>query len=228
MKKSIFWGLAISLSLVMLMVTSGFAASANSFKYSESYKQKVLCNVYYCDEFDFGKFNISANLSLAGIDLSRIDRDTDFYLEVGGVYVDVSLSEGQYFPGKTSKSTSKANFVLSDYDYTSPDVKVPYMWVTLSWNSKKLTVKITGLTGTPDIMYPIIAYDYLYEETGVYSDDDTTMTGYVAFGETQWQFKVPSTVKVKQSTKKDKYKSEWDVGSVTAKGTGYEVPLGTE
>jgi hypothetical protein len=112
--------------------------------------------------------------------------------------------------------------VLSDYDLVTDKDNVPYMWVNLSWNSKTLTVKIKALTGTPDIGYPIIASEYLYEDKGTYTDD---LYGYVSFGGTHWGFNVPSTIKVKQSTKKDKYKYVWDLGSVSSTGKGYEVPV---
>jgi hypothetical protein len=215
MKRSIFLSFAVSLSLVILTATSGFAASGNSFKYSESYKQKVLCSSYYgyCDVFDYGKFNISAKMSLAGIDISQINGDTEFYLEVGDVYVDVVLQDGYYITGKKGK----ASFVLSDYDWVTDRNNVQYMWVNLSWNSKTLNVKIKGLTGTPDISYPIIAYDYMYEDSGAYGDD---LSGYVSFGEGEWSFDLPSSISVRQSVKKDKYKYEWDLWSISAKGSG--------
>ncbi len=41
MKRSIILNLVVSVSFVMLTMTSGFAASASSFKYSESYNQKA-------------------------------------------------------------------------------------------------------------------------------------------------------------------------------------------
>jgi hypothetical protein len=229
MKRSIFLIFAVSLSLVMLIAASGFAASANSLKYSESYKQKLVCGYvdgfYDCEVFDFGKFSISSKFSLAGIDLSQVDGNTDFYFEIGDVYFDVVPNDGIYVQGKTNK----ASIVLSDDDYyVTGRSNVPYMWINLSWNSKTLNVKIKGLTGTPDIILPIIAYDYLYDDPGVYNDDGTVLSGYINFGGQEWQFDVPSTVAVKQSTKKDKYKSPWDLWSISAKGTGYEVPVGTE
>ena len=131
---------------------------ANTFSYTETYAQKVLCSSKYgyCDIFNYGKFNISVKLSLEGkdIDLSQINGDTKFSLQVGNCYVDLFLGDGLYKPGKTSKATSKATFVLTDYDWVTDKDNVPYMWVTLSWNSKTLTVKIKALTGTPDIGIP--------------------------------------------------------------------------
>lgn len=150
MKRSIVLNLVVSVSLVMLTTASGFAASASSFKYSESYNQKLLCSSSsgYCDVFDFGKFTITANLLLAGknIDVSKIDGNTEFYLEVGDIIpVDVVLSDdGQYVQGK-----NKATFVLSDYDWVTDQDNVQYLWITLSWNTKNLKVTIKGLTGTP-------------------------------------------------------------------------------
>ena len=148
----------------------------------------------------------------------------EFGIAPGNFHVDLFLGDGQYIPGKTSKATSKANFVLSDYDWVTDKDNVQYMWVNLSWNSKTLTVKIKALTGTPDIEYPIIASDYLFEDKGTYVDDGIS-SGYVFFGGTDWAFDVPSTIKVKQSTKKDKYKSTWDLWSVSSTGKGKEVPV---
>lgn len=218
--------LLLLISVALLTSATAFGARANSFQYNESYKQKLLCSRYYgyCDIFHYGKFKISVKLSLEGkdIDLSQINRDTEFYMEVGNFYVDLFLGDGLYKPGKTSKATSKATFVLTDYDWVTDKDNVQYMWVKLSWNSKKLSVSIKGLTGTPDIGYPIIASDYLYEDNGTYGD---YIYGYVSFGGTDWGFDVPSTIKVKQSTKKDRDKYPWDLWSVSSKGKGYEVPV---
>ena len=135
--------------------------------------------------------------------------------------MDLFLGDGTYIPGKTSKSTSKASFVLSDYDWVT-EKDQQYMWVKLSWNSKKLNIKIKGLTGMPDIIYPIIAYDYLYQDKGAYTDN---LSGYVSFGPAEWAFDIPSKISVKQGTKKDKYKDLWDLWSIKANGTGYEVSV---
>jgi hypothetical protein len=224
MKKFKLLSLLILMSAALLFSSSVFGASSNSFKYNESYNQKLLCSSYYgyCDVFDYGKFKISAKLLLEGkdIDLNQISGDTEFYLEVGDVYVDVFLDEGIYVPGKNGKG--KASFVLSDYDWVTDKDNVPYMWIKLNWNSKKLSINIKGLTGTPDISYPVISYDYLYMDSDTYSDQ---LSGYVNFAGTEWAFQVPSTMKVKQKTKKDKDKYPWDLWSVKAKGNGYEVPV---
>ena len=61
------------------------AAAANTFKFTDTYVQKVLCSkvLGYCDVFDTGKFTIAAKISLAGIDISKFNRDTEFYIYVG-------------------------------------------------------------------------------------------------------------------------------------------------
>ena len=220
MRRYIVLNLVVWVSLVMLTMTSAFAASASSFKYSESYNEKVLCSKQYvtCDVFDFGKFTISANLLLAGkdIDITKIDGNTEFYLEVGDIIpVDVVLGDGLYIQGK-----NKATFVLSGYDSMTDQDNVPYLWITLSWNTKNLKVTIKGLT--PDIQSPIIADVYLYGDGGTYNDD---IGGDVIFAGAEWTFDVPSIIKVKQSTKKDKYKESWDLWSITASGKGQEVTL---
>ena len=223
MKKFTLLSLLILLSATLLTFTSAFGASANSFKYNENYKQKVLCSSYYgyCDIFDYGKFNVTVKLSLEGkdIDFSQIDGNTPFYFEVGNVYVDALLEDGLYVQGRKS---SKASFVFSDYDWVTDNENAQYMWITLSWNAKQLTIKIKGLTGTPDITYPIIAYDYLYDDSGTYSE---TLSGSVSFAGAEWAFEVPSTISVKQGVKKDKYKYPWDIWSIKANGTGYEVAV---
>jgi hypothetical protein len=224
MKKFRLLSLLILISATILTSATVFGAGGNSFKYKESYKQKLQYSSYYdyYDVFDYGKFNISAKLLLEGknIDLSQIDGNTEFYFEVGDVYTDVILADGIYRPGK--KGSGKASFVLSDYDYVTDRNNVPYMWINLSWNSKTLTVKIKGLTGTPDIVLPIIAYDYLYEDPGSYDDD---LSGDLIFGGAEWAFDVPCTINVKQKTKKDKYKSPWDLWFINSKGNGYEIPV---
>jgi len=224
MKKFTLLSLLILISATLLTFTDAFGASF--FKYSESYKQKVLCSSYYgyCDVFDYGKYNISAKLSLEGkdIDLSTINANTPFYMEVGDFYVYFLLGDGQYKPGKTSKSKSKTSVVLSDYDWVTDKENVPYMWIKLSWNAKGLTIKIKGLTGMPDIMYPIISYNYLYEDNGAYNEN---LSGSVSFAGAEWAFDTPSTISVKQKTKKDKYKDLWDLWAIKAKGTGSEVSV---
>ena len=221
MKRFTFLSLLILISATLLTFTSAFAA--NSFKYKESYRQRVLCSSYYgyCDVFGYGMFNISVKLSLESksIDFSQIDGNTPFYFEVGNVYGDVFLGDGQYVPGK---KTSKVSFVFSDYDWVTDKYNVHYMWIKLSWDAKNLMVSIKGLTGIPDIEYPIIAYDYLYYDRGTYP---VSLPGYVSFAGAKWAFDLRSRIKVTQFTKKDKYKDLWDLWSITSSGKGYEVPV---
>lgn len=62
----------------------------------------------------------------------------------------------------------------------------------------------------------------MYEDKGTYNDD---LEGDISFAGADWTFDVPSIIKVKPSTKKDKYKDEHDIWSITTSGKGQEVTL---
>ncbi len=84
MKRRIVISLILFLSIVALTSANVYAAAAaNTFKFTETYVQKVGLTEWGYEVRDFGKFTITAKISLAGIDISKFNRDTEFYIYVG-------------------------------------------------------------------------------------------------------------------------------------------------
>jgi hypothetical protein len=209
------------MSAALLTSTTAFGASGNSFKFSDSLKDKLICSKAYgyCDLYDFGKFQINSKINFEDVDISQFNSNTCLDVEVGEFYLLTCLGdpESSYQQGAT-----RANMLFTGEDYYLGD-NVPYMWVTLKWNTKKLNIKIKGLTGVPDIEYPIMAYDYMwsydpgtYQDTDyayvtLYNDDDGT-----TFVDKEFDISVTGKVGMKTNRK-------WgmDLYQVKVKGQGY-------
>jgi len=219
MKRNIAFSLILLISATLLISASAFAAS-NSLKYSDQLQEKLLCSNYleYCEYFYYGKFQIDAKIYLDGVDINQFNDDTCFYVGVGNFSFDACLGDDPSYipPGQKGAKTS-ARFVLRDYDWIS-DRDVDYLWVTLKWSKKNVTIKVKALTMTPDIAYPILALDYLWWGEN-YSIQETLMAE-VEFAGILKTFDVNSTGKVKLRTKK-KYGEEYEYSDVKIKGTGY-------
>jgi hypothetical protein len=204
----------IAVLLIPLMIKDSFASSSTgTLKFTDNYKQKVLCSkVYgYCDVFDSGKFVITAKISLDGVDTSRFDRDTGFYIYVGNFYYYGMLGDDYaYAPGK-----KKARILLiSEPDYYNR--RVNYLRVQLKWNAKWLTAKIIGFT--PDHEFPIWADYYVYDnDRSIYEETDA----YIEFGDDIQLWFDRVTITGKAVTKTVKKKGElFDVSNIKLKGTG--------
>jgi hypothetical protein len=217
MNKKIIMGVIVLLAITSIAFTNAFAAG-NSFKYSDQFKEKILCSkVYgYCDYFYFGKFQIDAKIYFDGVDINQFNDGTCFYVEVANFAYDACLGDDYlYSPGKT-----KASFIEQDYDWVSDRENVPYLWVTMKWNKKYMSMKVKGLTGTPDIGYPVLAYDFMW-----WGENDTIQESniaYLEFAGIEKTFDVNSTGKVKVKTTK-KYGSEYEYYDIKIKGKGYEI-----
>jgi hypothetical protein len=216
MKKCTLLSLLLVVSAVFLISTSALGAGGDTFKFSDSYKEKLL-NLYgWEDLFYFGKFNINAKIYFDNVDTSQFNSDTCLDVEVGWFSLFTCLGDDPaYQQGKTG-----TKMVFTGDDYYLGD-NIPYLWANLKWNSKKLTIKIKGLTGTPDIGFPIMADDYMYFDPGTYDDStDATVLLYndpdAPFIDTS--FDMYTTAKVKMKTNR---KWDWDLYQVSVKGNGY-------
>jgi len=211
----------ISVILIPFMITSSFGSSATgTLKITDTYKQKVLCSkVYgYCDVFDSGKFVITSKISLAGIDTSRFDRSTGFYIEVGNFYYSGWLGDDPaYVPGKRN-----AKITVSESDFYNR--VVDYLRVNLKWNTKQLTIKIVGIT--PEHEFPIWAYYYLYDN---YNSIYEETYAYMEFGDDIQLWFDPIIISGKAVTKEVKKKGElFDVSNIKLNGAGTGVPFTVE
>ena len=160
MTKRIVISLILLVSIVALTSANVYAAAAaNTFKFTDTYVQKVgyIPAYGYYDVRDFGKFTITAKISLAGIDISKFKSDTEFYIYVGRFDWYCNLGEDpRFIPGR-SKSF-KIQVIPDEPDYYNRTYQ--YLQIQFKWSAKQLAVTITGIT--PDALAPISADDYLY------------------------------------------------------------------
>jgi hypothetical protein len=219
MKKYTLLSLLFLVSAALLTSTSAFGASGNSFKFSDSLKEKLLCDNYgFCDIFQFGKFQINAKINFENVDISKFNSDTCLDVAVGWFSLTTCLGD----PGSSYQhGATRASMVFTGEDYYLGD-NIPYLWVTLKWNSKKLTVKIKGLTGTPDIEGPILADDYMWSyDKGTYYDTDVASVSFyngdTIFIDTTFD-PINVTAKVNMKTNR---KWDMDLYQVKVKGQGY-------
>jgi hypothetical protein len=219
MKKRIVISLILFVSIVALTSANVYAAAANTFKFTDTYAQKVLCSkIYGCDVFDGGKFTITSKISLTGIDITKFNRDTEFYIYVGRFDWHCQLRDDlAYAPGKTS---AKILVRTVEEDYYGR-INQLYLTIQLKWSAKQLAVTITGIT--PDALAPIWADDYLYESTSV---NDVT-DAYIEFGENVKVWFNPIYIKGKATVKYDK-KYGGDISNVKLTGTGTGIPVTEE
>ena len=222
MKRRILISLILFVSIIAITSANVYAAAAaNTFKFTDTYVQKVgyIPNGGYYDVRDFGKFTITAKISLAGVDISKFNRDTGFYIYVG--YFDWYCElrdDGWYAPGKTSAtilvSTEEPDYYGRTYQY---------LQIQLKWTTKQLQVKITGVT--PDALAPIWADDYLYNYDSPVVNDMTD--AYIEFGDDVKVHFNPIWIKGKATVKYNK-KYGGDVSSVKLSGTGTGIPVTEE
>ena len=220
MKKRIVISLILFVLIIALTSANVYAASAaNTFKFTDAYAQKVLCSkaLGYCDVFDKGKFKITAKISLAGVDINKFDRETEFYIYVGYFDWYCNLSDDPaYAPGKKS---AKILVRTEEPDYYGRTYQ--YLQIQLKWSAKQLAVTITGVT--PDALVPIWADDYLYESTSV---NDVT-DAYIEFGDDVKVHFNPIYIKGKAKVKYNK-KYGGDISNIKLTGTGTGIPVTEE
>jgi hypothetical protein len=200
--------------LLVLFATNGFAASSNSFKFSDTFTEKLACSSFYkyCESYWTGKYQVNAKISLAGIDITKFNEDTEFALQVGYLDIEAFLGDDSgYFPGKKS-----ATF----YFYDEYDDNILLYAAQLKWNTKQLTIKIKGVL--TEFSSLILALDYVYENEPVINED---INAYMAFGDigngTEVSYDLNMRVTGKAKTKiSKKYGDEYETSSVSLKGTG--------
>ena len=212
MKKRILISLIVFVAIIALTSANVYAAAAaNTFKFTDTYVQKVGLTQWGWDVRDFGKFKITAKISLAGIDIGKFNRDTGFYIYVG--YFDWYCTLGDdnwYAPGKTSAKI----LVSTEYpDYWGRTYQ--YLQIQLKWSAKQLSVTIAGVT--PDALTPIWADDYLYNYDSPTVNDVTD--AYIEFGEDVKVHFNPIWIKGKATVKYNK-KYGGDVSNIKLTGTG--------
>jgi hypothetical protein len=200
--------------LLVLFATNGFAASSNSFKFSDTFTEKLGCSsaYKYCESYWTGKYQVDAKISLAGIDITKFNKDTIFVLQVGYLDVEAVLGDDSaYSPGKTSAML----YFYDEYE----EGNILLMTAKLKWTAKQLTIQVKGvLTDTSSL---ILALDYLYENESVNDNID----GYIAFGnadkgtEVFYDANIRVTGNAKTKISK-KYGYEYELSTVSLKGAG--------
>jgi hypothetical protein len=223
MKRRILINLILFVSIIALTTANVYAAAAaNTFKFTDTYAQKVLCSkqLGYCEVFDGGKFIITSKISLAGIDTSKFDRDTQLYIYVGHFSWYCELGEDPRFSPGTSKS-AKILVRTEEPDYYNKTYQ--YLQIQLKWSTKQLVVTITGIT--PDALAPIWADDYLYNYDSSPTVSDVT-DAYIEFGDDVKVYFNPIYITGKATVKT--IKKYYDVSNVKLTGTGTGIPVTEE
>jgi hypothetical protein len=220
MKKYTLISLFFVILTVFLIATSAFGASGNTFKFSDSLQDKVLCleDYGYCDVFPSGKFQINVKINFEdGNVIDQFNSDTCLGIDVGDIFLFSCLGDDPRY----QNGTTRANIVYSDEDFWTGE-NAPYLWVKLKWNAKKLTAKIKGITGLT-VQYPILADDYMWGDVGPVQDDSvvanvTLDDGHTTFIDNTFDLYVNGNVKMKT---KRKGEDTFDCYSVKLKGQGY-------
>jgi hypothetical protein len=202
--------------LLVLCATNGFAASSNSFKFSDTFAEKLACSsaYKYCESYWTGKYQVDAKISLAGIDITKFNQDTAFALQVGYLDVEAVLGDDSaYSPGKKSAKI---------YFYDEYEGNILLMTAQLKWTTKQLTIQVKGVL--TDVSSLILALDYLYENTTV----NDYIDGYITFGNEDSGTEVfyDANIKVTGSAKtkiSKKYGDEYETSSVSLKATGIGI-----
>lgn len=212
-------GICFVISIFFIFTFSNISLAANSLNFSETLQQKgdcfILWGIPFCDGGAInGKFTITSKISLSGIDISKFDRETKFIIEIGGLSFETKLgSDWKYSPGKTS-------FNISYVDRLEESAKpVKYITINLKWNSKLLTVKVSGVI--PDFISPIAADAYIGGISGKFFDNTI---GYLTLGDELYAgFNINYTAIVSTKTIKLKNGNESVTSKVTIKGMGIET-----
>jgi hypothetical protein len=200
--------------LLVFFAANGFAASSNSFKFSDTFAEKLACSktYQYCESYWTGKYQVDAKISLAGIDINTFDKDTGFALQVGYLDVEALLGDDKaYYKGKKS-----AMFYFYD-EYEEGNILL--MTAKLTWNTKQLTIQVKGVL--TEFSSLILALDYISENTSVNENIDA----YMAFGnevhgtEVFYDLNMRVTGNAKTKIAK-KYGDEYETSTVSLKGAG--------
>ncbi|NWF97954.1 MAG: hypothetical protein HXY52_03325 [Nitrospirae bacterium] len=208
-----------TLFLIFIFTYSNTCFAANSLNFNETFQQRgdcfILWGIPFCDGGAInGKFTINSKISLSGIDINKFDRETKFIFEIGGLSFETKLgSDWKYSPGKTAFNISYVDRLEESYK------PVKYITINLKWNSKLLTVKITGIT--PDFISPIAADAYIGGVSGKFND---STIGYFTLGDELYAgFNINYTATVSTKTVKSKNGNETVISKVTIKGIGTET-----
>jgi hypothetical protein len=223
MKKFRLLSLLILISAALLFSASAFGAGKNTFKYTESYKDKIVKGSYWA--YTLGKYTINVKINLEDGDIDKFNSATCF---------DVTINpDGEYDNGTYSRSAclgdpessyqegdTRASMVFMSGGYDLP-YDIAYRWVNLKWNKKKLTIMIKGQNGLTDLGSPLLASDYYwYYDAGTYDESyKATVSVYNGtddpFIDKTFDIDVRAKVKVKDNR---------DYGALyqaTVKGKGY-------
>jgi hypothetical protein len=222
MKRRIVICLILFLSTIVLTSANVYAATANTFKFTETYVQKVGLTEWGYEVRDFGKFTITAKISLAGIDNSKFNRDTEFYIYIGHFDWYCQLGDDPRFIEGKSKS---AKIIVRTDEPDFYNRTYQYLQLQFKWSAKQLVVTITGIT--PDALAPISADDYLYNYDNLPVDDETD--AYIEFGDDIKVWFNPIYIKGKATVKTVKKSGElFDVSSIKLTGAGNGTPVTEE
>lgn len=219
MKKNVLIGFIAGIFIALIAISNSYAASSNSLKFTETYKEKLLCSkaAGYCIVVGSGKFTINAAISMNGIDITKFDSDTPFFIAVEGFAFGSTLGEGGFSP---PYKNTKANFVVSGEDFDG--ISRRYLSVALSWNKTKMTVKVTCFTAPWDIEWPIIAGYYIGEPSSGISEP---LSAEIDIDDLSVGFDLSANGSVKTKTNDKKALGEYDTSNISVKASGIGTVL---
>jgi hypothetical protein len=178
------------LLIVLLFLTGGYdrasgqtLTTSNIVTFSETYIDKI-DGEHYCEpmcDYTVGGFKVTATISLAGIDITQINTNTQFLIYLGQTYCTISNSlsdDPRYQVGKTV-ATFIQTTAYPQYNCVYDHTLLLYT-AKLKWNTQYLTVTIHGKnnSGWYDQEY-FLANNYDGDPTGPIS---TVTNGEIIFG----------------------------------------------
>jgi len=228
MKKNALIGFIALIFIALIAASTSYAASP-SFKYTETFVDKLVKAPWGYEVVGTGKITINAAILL---NTSTINGDTLLSIFFEDFQFEEQLKNASITGGYFDPKKRKARFVYSDvyYDYLTDQEKTVnnYLIVDVTWSSKtQLTIKVTCLTSPYDIQFPVIAYYYVGDyETRSIADDQELVDALISIDDFVVGFNdmnLMGSLKYKEA-KKGKY-DLFDTWNISLKASGIGTVL---
>lgn len=171
-------GLLVALLAILSLAS---AALADSFSFSETFKDKVVCERdqgdVFCDVASIGRFRIAGSRTWKGVvDISAINADTAFHIAFGNLDFTAMLSDDpNYVVGKTS-----ATFIIGEH-FNDNDKEFVDGKIVVKWNAKRVSIGVSGKLGGQSELEPVLADLYTENDSGPFSDEALISADFADF-----------------------------------------------
>jgi hypothetical protein len=228
MKRGFGIGLVILAFLTLALATNSYSAS-HTFKYTETYKDKVITMWYGYDVMGIGKISINASILLDINTFNAINGET-----LLGIYFEDFIFEEQFKNaiingGYFDPVKKKARFIIAGpyYDYFNDlEKNIQYMIVDVKCSKTKMTIKVTCYTSPYDIQFPLMAGYYIGDFVSrSLAEDQEFVDAFITIGDLNVEFLdmlVTGSLKYKITKKKFDLFDTWTI-SAKAAGIGTTV-----